>query len=188
MRPLWIQAALALAAVWLLVGGVSWWARNARPTPDSVAKYLDTHSLEGRSANDRREIIESVANQLNRFTYEERRETRMQRRPDRFFKDLTPEEQAYFLDRTLPQGFKQMMEAFNKMTPEKRKQFVEKAIADMRRGREDGGDGRPPDLEDPNVQKMVDTGLKSFYSEASADTKMDLAPLIEEMQQNMQGR
>ena len=185
MRSLWIKALLALAAIWLVVGGVSWWARSAQPTPESIARYIDANSLEGRSSGERRKVIEGVADQLNRLSYEDRRQTRIERRPDRFFKFLNPEEQALFLDRTLPQGFKQMMEAFNAMTPEKRQRFVEKAIKDMRRGREEGGDKGPPNLDDPNVQKIMNTGLKSFYSEASAETKMDLAPLIEEMQQNM---
>ena len=36
-------------------------------------------------------------------------------------------------------------------------------------------------------QRVIDQGLKSFYSDASADTKLDLAPLIEQMQRNLQG-
>jgi hypothetical protein len=40
--------------------------------------------------------------------------------------------------------------------------------------------------QDENMQKIVDQGLKSFYSEASAETKMDLAPVIEQMQRNLQ--
>ena len=187
MRTLWIKAVLVLALVWGLVAGITWWARHSKPTPESVAAYIDGHDLEGRSPKDRQKVIENVADQLSRLGFQERRESRAQRRPDKFFQHLTPEEQAFFLDRTLPAGFKQMMEAFNKMDPEKRKQFVEKAIADMRQGREvDGGDRPPPKLDDPNVQKIVDTGLKSFYNEASAETKMDLAPLIEEMQANLQ--
>ena len=40
---------------------------------------------------------------------------------------------------------------------------------------------------DRNTQKIIDQGLKSFYSEASADTKMDVAPILEQMQRNLQG-
>lgn len=187
MRPLWIKAATALAAIWLVVGGVIKWAHHAKPTPESVAKYMDTHPLDGRPAADRKKVIDDVADQLNRLGYEERRETRMEKRPDKFFKFLTPDEQAYFIDRTVPAGFKQMMEAINKMTPEKRAQFVAKAITDMRRDREEGADNAPK-LDDPNVQKIVTAGLKSFYTDASPETKMDLAPLIDEMQQNLTGR
>ena len=187
MRPLWIKAVLLLAAIWLVVGGIMMWARSAKPTPDSIAKYMDAHPLEGRAPQERKEIIESFAGQLTRLDFEERRETRIAKRPDQFFKFLTPEEQAHFIDLTVPSGFKQMMEALNKMTPQKRAQFVAKALAEMRRDIEEGGEP-PPKLDDPNVQKIVNTGLKSFFSEASPETKMDLAPLIEEMQRNLSGR
>ena len=108
----------------------------------------------------------------------------MGKRLDGFFRNLRPEEQARFLDLTLPTGFKQMMDALNKMTPEKRQQFVDKALADMKKREGD----RPPDAElDGNARKIIDQGFKSFYSDASADVKMDVAPLIEQLQKNLQG-
>jgi hypothetical protein len=45
---------------------------------------------------------------------------------------------------------------------------------------------QPKDVDQKNVQKIVDQGLRSFYSDANADVKLDLAPLIEQMQQNLQ--
>ena len=41
------------------------------------------------------------------------------------------------------------------------------------------------ELED--FQKIIDQGFRSFYGEASAETKMDVAPLIEQLQKNLQG-
>ena len=188
MRNFWIKAVLLLAAVWLVAGGIMMWARKVKPSPESVSRYIETNPVEGRSPTERREIIDNLATQINRLGYEERRETRMERRPDKFFKNLTPEEQAHFLDRTLPEGFKQMMTAFNNLTPEKRRKLVQRTIEDLRRDREQLGDQAPPGLDDPNVQRIVTEGLKSFYSGASAETKMDFAPIIEELQKNMQSR
>jgi hypothetical protein len=39
---------------------------------------------------------------------------------------------------------------------------------------------------DANAQKMIDQGFRAFYSDASAETKMDVAPLIEQIQRNLQ--
>jgi hypothetical protein len=188
MRSLWIKAALLLAAVWLVAGGVMMWARKVKPSPESVSRYIETHSVEGRSPTERREIIDTLATQINRLGYEERRETRMERRPDKLFKNLTPEEQAYFLDRTLPEGFKEMLTAFNRMPPEKRFRLIQRTLDDLRRDGEQYGVQIPAGFNDPNVQKILLQGLNSFYSEASAETKMAFAPIIEELQKNMQSR
>jgi len=185
MRPIWIKAALLLLFAWLVAGLVIWGARRARPTPETVIRYADEHSVSGKSAADRERIMRGLADRLNHLEYEQRQQVRVSRRLDAFFKTLTPEERSKFLDLTLPAGFRQMMDAFNKMDPAKRKSFVDHALVQMK---ERGDEGRPaPALDDPNVKKIVEQGLHSFYSDASADTKMDLAPLIEQMQKNLQG-
>jgi hypothetical protein len=186
MRLPWIKLVGLLLAVWAIAGGAIYFARGAKPTPEKVMRYLENNPLEGAATSDRGEVIEKVATQLNQLAYEERREVRMSRKLDGFFKTLTPEEQARFLDLTLPTGFKQMMEALNNMTPEKRKRFVKKALEDMqKRDGEEPQEGQPE--MDANGQKIIDQGFRSFYGEASAETKMDVAPLIEQLQKNIQG-
>ncbi len=182
MRPLWMKAVLALAGVWLIVWGTVWLARESKPTPEKLRAYVAGHSLEGTSGKERGRIIEKVEDQLNGLTYEERQHARMGKSLDLFFRSLTPDEQAGFLDRTLPAGMKQMMDALNKMAPAKRKEFVDRALADMKKHEGDA----PPQSDDPNVQKIVQQGLRSFYSDASADVKLDFSPLIEQMQKNLQ--
>ena len=172
-------------AVWLVAGGTIWWVHHARPTPESLRRYVETHPLEGQSEHERAKRIEAVADRLNGLEFEARQEMRGGRRLDGFFKSLTPAEQMRFLDLTLPAGFKQMMEAFNKMEPEKRKKFVDKALEEMKQ--HEGENPEMPEKLDANAEKMINQGLKSFYSEASAETKMDLSPLLEQMQKNLQG-
>ena len=75
------------------------------------------------------------------------------------------------------------MEAFNKMEPAKRKELVAHALEEMKKH---AGEDPPPGMDDNLRAKIVDQGLKSFYADASADTKIDLAPLIEQMQRNLQ--
>lgn len=182
MRSPWIKVLALIAAVWLIAGGIILWVNQSKPTPERLARYLDEHRMDSLAGSVRERTINDVAEQLNGLTYEQRREARMSRQVDKFFRTLTPDEQTRFLELTLPTGFKQMMESFNKMTPARRKQFVEKALRDMQE--RDGEEGRRPD--DPHVQKMVQEGLRSFYSDASAEVKMDFAPLIEQMQRNLQ--
>jgi hypothetical protein len=186
MRFPWIKLVGLLLVIWAVVGGVIYFARGAKPTPDSVMRYVEEHAIENTPPDKRGKVLETLARQLNQLPYEERREVRMSRKLDVFFKTLTPEEQTRFLDLTLPTGFRQMMDALNKMTPEKRKKFVSRALEDMKK-RE--GDELPEEQRqlDANGQKIIDQGFRSFYSEASAEVKMDVAPLIEQLQKNLQG-
>lgn len=186
MRPLFLKAVLLLAAVWLVAGGAMWWSKANKPTPESLAAYVEKLNVESASAAQRTKEMEKIAKQLNTLTYEQRREVRMNRKLDKFFRQLTPEEQVRFLDLTLPEGFKQMMEALNKMEPQRRKQFVNRALKDLQEQDEERPE-RERLEQSEHAQRIVEQGLKSFYSEASIETKMDLAPLIEQFQHNLQG-
>jgi hypothetical protein len=85
---------------------------------------------------------------------------------------------------------KQMLTAFEKLTEDKRRYAVTNAIARMRTQRErdefaDGEREREPLSEDLQ-KKIITTGLNTFYTESSAQTKAEMAPLLEEMQRMMQ--
>ena len=186
MSSTWSKALLILAAVWLVAGGIIWWAHGAKPTPESLLRYVEGHPLNGQSERERGKRIGKVADQLNGLDFETRRDLRGGRKLDDFFKSLTAAEQGRFLDLTLPEGFKQMMESFNKMEPGRRKQFVEKSLAEMKKHEGEAPPEGASDKLDANAERIINQGLKSFYSEASAETKMDLAPLLEQMQKNLQ--
>ncbi len=184
MRYPWLKIVAVLLVIWAVAGGTIYLARRARVTPESLGNYLASQPLKTKKPGQRSKVIGKIAGQMNQLVYEQRREVRMGKAMDEFFRELTPEEQLQFLDLTLPTGFKQMMEALNKMTPEKRKRFVSKALEDMQKREGD----HPLDTQiDANARKIMDQGFKSFYSEASAGVKMDVAPLIEQLQKNLQG-
>jgi hypothetical protein len=102
---------------------------------------------------------------------------------------MTDAERDRYLDLTLPKGLHQMMEAFNEMKPAERKRLVNRALADLERLRAEAIDEEiETGLSDSQFQRMVDEGMKSFYSEASASVKIDLQPVIEQVQAIMQAR
>ena len=106
---------------------------------------------------------------------------------------MSPEEKGAFLEATLPTGFKQMLAAFEEMPADKRQRMVEQAVKQMKDaqqkltagGRSPSGPGGvafSPELQ----EKVTKIGLKSFYSQSSAQTKAEVAPLLEEMQRAME--
>ena len=182
MRPNWIKVTAALVLVWLVIAGAIWIVRRNRPTPERIAEFVAANSLEGKEPGDRAKLIEAVAGKVNRLDYEQRRELDKQRKLMTFWVSLNDQEKSRYLDLVLPSGFKQMMENFNKMEPSKRKRMVEKAVEELRAR---GGDPEGRRLNDPQFRKIVDQGLKSFYSDATIDAKMDALPFLEALEQSV---
>lgn len=90
----------------------------------------------------------------------------------------------------MPTGFKQMLTAFEQLPEDQRRRTVDNALRRLRespdRPNDAGGTNGPPQLSEELQAKVRSIGLKTFYSQSSAQTKAELAPLLEEMQRAME--
>jgi len=180
----WVKTAGLVAAVWLVAAVVIHIAHTRQPTAESVGAYAHSVDLDTLQGDARARAIAKMEELFNRVSFEDRQQLDRERVGRDFLHKLTPSEQDAYLDATLPTGFQQLMESFNKMDPVKRKQLVADALARMK---EHEGEGPPPGDQDSHLaQHVVDQGLKSFYRDANADVKLDLAPLVEQMQRNLE--
>jgi hypothetical protein len=131
---------------------------------------------------------------LNKLSAEERRQMRLGRAAEGWFLQMTEEEKGAFIEATMPTGFKQMINAFEDQPPERRQRAIDNALKRLREASSQmeaqeavvgGGNNRPP--LSPELEAKVRTiGLKTFYSQSSAETKAELAPLLEELQRAME--
>lgn len=153
-RRIWRWGILALLAVWVCAAAGIWLARTQRMTADKAVAWLEGHSLAGASPTARRQIIDGMADRVNRLTFEERQKFRYEGRLREWFESMTPEERAYYIERTLPQGMEQLMKAFNDMPQARRKQLVNRALNDLARVRDEIGQ-RETDavFNDANMQR-----------------------------------
>ena len=181
VKILWRTVAV-LAVIWIVAAAVIWASRAASPTPKKLKAYVESHPTAGLGEAQRVEILEKTAARLNRMGFEERRDLRESGVLDGFIDGLTPAERSKFLSLTLPEGFRQMISALNKMTPEKRQQLVQRALDDIRKNAPKSADK----INEDEVKKIVAQGVSSFYEDASADVKLDFAPVFEELQKNLQ--
>jgi hypothetical protein len=180
----WLKIILVVAGIWIIVGGAIYWARHLTPTASSTAAYIRSANITAKSGTARAKAIQRVEKMVQGLTAEERQQWQRDETTREFWAALTPEEQRALFEALLPSGFKQMMEAFNKMEPARRKKIIEQSLAEMKKHE---GEQPPPGVDEQLQQRIINEGMKSFYSDASADTKLDMAPLIEQMQRNMQG-
>ncbi len=185
-RRILMLGVLALLAVWASAGGAFLWARNAEVTAAKVVAFVQQRPLSPeQSPTERQAFLDDLAHRLNRLPYQERQQLQVDRALRPVFSQLSADEQVYLLEQTLPQGMKQMMEAFNELPREKRQQMVQEALTQMQRNH------HRPLPEDQVVseevrQRIVEQGLKSYFTHASAAAKLDLQPLIEQIQRNLQ--
>ncbi len=194
-RPV-LYCAVAVVAIWVVaIVGYSI-AKHSRVTAEKVKAYADSIDLTKLSGDARAQALRKLADMINSLSFEERQRTRFERTSWRLLEQMTEEEKGTFIDATMPTGFKQMVNAFEQLPEDKRARAISDAVrrlkqaqARMQAGAEDPGlDGTngPPPLS-PELQARIRTiGLKAFYSQSSAQTKAEVAPLLEELQQIMQ--
>ena len=176
----WLR--VLLVAIWGVAALVIGWSRSVRPTPKSVSALLAKSDFGNVEPAGRTAVIERAAAQLNRLNYEDRKLVRESGADREFFERLTADERGRFLDLTFPEGFKQTLNALNKMPPEKRKQILERVLAEIKKGVPES-DAK---LMDEHAKKLVSVGIETFYKESSAEVKLEFAPVIEELQRASQ--
>ena len=112
-----------------------------------------------------------------------------------WFEEMTEGEKGEFIDATMPTGFKQMLASFEQLTEERRRKAIDDAMKRLKEAQErmqEGDEPRDPETNRPTAlseelqQKAARIGLKTFYSESSAQTKAEMAPLLEELQRMME--
>ncbi len=193
-RPL-VFAAVGLVAVWLIAMAGFYFARNSEMTAEKLRAFVEGTQFSKLSASDRADALRELAEKMNRLSAEERRQARLDGLVRGWFDLMTEAEKAEFLERTMPTGFKQMISAFEKLPEEKRRKTIDDAVKRMREARERGETDEPPGgrrgtnspaLSKDLQEKVATIGLKTFYSESSAQAKAELAPLMEEIQRSME--
>ena len=182
-------------AVWLLAWGGYTLAKHSKMTAEKVRAYLQKVDLRQLSGEARAQALRKLADQLNALSPEERRNARLDREWNRWFKEMTDQEKSEFLDATVPSGFKQMLTAFEELPADKRKRAVDDALKRLKEASDDptireqwqaDGLAPPPQLSEELQMKVTAIGLKSFYTQSSAQAKAELAPLLEELQRAME--
>ena len=171
-------------------------ARNSKMTAEKVRAYAASVDLSKLSGDARARAIKALADKLNALSIEERRKARMERLTWIWFSQMTEEEKAGFIDATMPTGFKQMLTSFEQLPEDKRRRTIDDALRRLREQRDQsptargggnqGDSNAPPVLSDELQAKIRTIGLKTFYSQSSAQTKAEIAPVLEEMQRVMQ--
>jgi len=185
-----LWAVASIAGIWLLAMAGHWYFESLKVTADKVRVYVESVNFGQLTGEARAKALNDLEVKLNALSYEERQRFRAERLATNWFAQMTDGEKAQFIEATLPTGFKQMINAFEQLSDDKRRRMIDDAIKGLRaasnRAAPQGNPTGPPPVSPELEAKIRTLGLKAFYSQSSAETKAELAPLLEELQRLME--
>jgi hypothetical protein len=194
-RRVIIKGLAILALIWAAVFGVRWVAASSKVTAERLEREVRHLELADRSENpasgaeakEREKEIRRIADLVNRLDFSERERSRESRTGERFFRKLSPDEKNLFIDLTIVESMSRFMEALDQMPVQQRKRFVAQGLKEIREGRTTEEMERAREMDEALLTKISEEGMRAYFDKASADTKLDLAPLMEAMNEVMQG-
>ncbi len=196
-RQVIIKAALVLLIVWSCVWAVRAYAGSKKITAERVnravaeANFADwsagNPTTNAAEASRRQEELQKIATLVNRLDFQEREKNRENRSGENFFRKLSPDEKNLFIQLTVVESMSRFMESLDAMKPEQRKKFVEQGLKELNEGRTQAEMERADQLSSDLLDQITQQGMKAYFEKSSSDTKLDLAPLMEAMNETMQG-
>lgn len=196
-RRMVIRAMVVLALVWLGVWAVRSLAGSQRITAERLQERIDAADIADWSslqsvpdpaeAKRRDGEIRRIADMVNRLDFNEREKNRQNRGGEEFFRRLTQPEKELFIRLTVEESMNRFMEALDAMPPDERRKFVERGLREVADGRTGEDMRRAEELGADLLQEISSQGMRAYFEKSSASTKLDLAPLMEAINETMQG-
>ena len=186
-RPV-VFAVAAIAMIWLLAITGYTIAKSTIVTADKVRAYVASVNLAGLPATERATAIQKLVKLLAALPLEDRQAVRLDRTAYRWLDQMTGEEKRAFIEATMPAGFKQMLSAFEQLPADRQRRVIDQTFRQLRAtgpGLPSGTNGLPQ-LDMDLLTRMQTDGLNNAFTQSSAETQMELAPVLEVLQQVMQ--
>jgi hypothetical protein len=192
-RRIWLTVAILLAIIWSIVAVVMNQTDHLVSWPDKVIALVEEapwlHGAEATQES-RQQYLDRVITNFNRLDSQQRRSLREdgQETLDKFYASLSEEEQKEYVNRTVEPYFDGISRALKLMPEEDRKRLVGRMRNEMKslRGTSKDGD-RLSDQDREFMEMMIAEDPILFLREAPTKVKMELGPVLEEMQSRVQG-
>lgn len=192
-----LKALAVLAIVWLSVWAVRAYAGTRKLTAERVnhaiieADFADWSGTDAppdsAEAARRDDELRRIAGMVNRLDFNEREKNRNNPTPEEFFRKLSMAEKNRFIDLTVRESMNRFMESLDAMPPAQRRKFVEQGLRDIQQGRTADDMARAEEMGADLLDRISQEGMRAYFEKSSADTKLDLAPLMEAVNETMQG-
>ena len=181
---------VGLVVLWLVVFGVKAVLAPHQATPERVeeiiaeASFEDLSGFEDRSSKKRIVAMEEVASVVNRLDLSGQQEARDSLQG--FFSKLSTRERRQFVELTA-ESFNRFFEALDALNPDARRDFIERGLRELESGATEERLQLAMEKDPQILEQIVQNGMKAYFQNASAETKMELAPFMKATNEVMQG-
>jgi len=196
-RNVILRAITILAIVWAVVWGVRTYAGSKKVTAERLEARIESANFADWSGKDlpdespegkrRLKKIHEIADMVNRLDFQEREKNRRSRSGEEFFRKLSPAEKNHFVEITIMESMNRFMESLDAMPPGQRRKFVEQGLKEIEAGQTGQDMARAEELGADLLEKISQEGMRAYFEKSSTQTKLDLAPLMEAINETMQG-
>ena len=192
-QHLWITTLALLAALWSAVALVMHETDDLVSWPGKVQELVENAPwLAGEKLSDekRRGYLARVITNYQRLDVGQRKSLRedAQESLDKFFESLTEEEKKDYVNRTIQPLFEVIDRGLKVMPVEDRRRLIGRMRGDLKNLR--GGNAEGDRLAEQDRKFMEDLMAEDpllFLRDASVKQKLELAPVLEDMQSRVQG-
>jgi hypothetical protein len=196
-RNVILRAACVLVFVWAVVWAIRSYAGSRKITAERLNQEINAANFTDWSGNEstrdaaeakrREKKLREIASLVNGLDFQEREKNRQNRSGEAFFRKLDTSEKKLFIDLTVMESMNRFMEALDSMPPAQRRKFVEQGLKEIEEGRTQEEMARAKELGSDLLDKISQEGMRAYFEKSSVDTKLDLAPLMEAVNETMQG-
>lgn len=191
---LFLKVGVGIAVLWLAVYGVKALVAPHQATPERVSELVAEANFEDYSqyeqvpksavAASRQEQMEAVASVVNRLDLSGQEKSRDVL--ESFWQKLSAMERRQFVDLTM-ESFTRFFEALDALTPEARRDFVERGFREIQDGTTESRMEMLMEQDPEIMERIAEYGMKAYFEKASAETKMEMAPFLKATNEVMQG-
>lgn len=197
LRHVILRALLVLTLVWTGVWAVRAYAESKKLTAERVAGIVAKADFadwsdraappDNADAQRRESQLREIARLVNLLDFQERDAHRRKHTDAALCGKLSAREKALYLDLTVMESFRRFMRSLDGMRPQQRKRFIEQGLREFAQGGGDDELARARALGADTLTKASPDAVRAYLAGASTDTILNLAPLIEVVNETVQG-
>lgn len=197
-KEILLRGTIVLGLIWAIVWGVMAWSGSQKATPQKVVELIVDGTFEDWSDEDpsgfpetrkkeRLKSLDELGEVINRLDLRQFEQVEESGDVTSLSLLLSAEEKMYFADVVVFKRTAAFMNALDKMEPDERKETIDRAVKALTRGDNMEALDKLMTQNPEVIDEIANKGMRAFYQEASAETKMELSPFLNAVGKVVQG-